>query len=163
MQYNASRDSQEAIARAQDVIEELNFALGAALGQESAGLTAQLNSIVLSRNRAFVCFDVYIEGCDPRIRAEIDSSCERPIHYVQKKGDTFLVRREPSMDTYVAKRYSHMQSVDSGPRPYFVDESNPPVYDNGLRLEAPADEGLREEDCVAEKNYDNGKTLPTID
>ncbi|KAF2816468.1 uncharacterized protein BDZ99DRAFT_515058 [Mytilinidion resinicola] len=156
LKYNASRHSQEVITWAQNVTEEINLALTAVLGLESGGLATQMSSVVLSRNRAFVCFDVYIEGCDHLIRAEIDSSCERPIYYVQKKEDTFLVRREPSMDAYVASRLLHIQSVDAGPRPYFIDESNPPVYDNGSRLEAPVDEELKELDCKAEKDCDDG-------
>jgi hypothetical protein len=47
-----------------------------------------------------------------------------------------------------------MQNVDSGPRPYFTDDSNPPVYDKGLHIEIPAEEGRQEE---------NLRGTPTID
>lgn len=56
------------------------------------------------------------------------------------------------------------QSLDSWPWPYFMDGNNPPVYDNGRRLEASEIEGLlKDEDCVAEKDYDDGETLPSVE
>lgn len=45
-----------------------------------------------------------------------------------------------------------------------MDGNNPPVYDNGRRLEASEIEGLlKDEDCVTEKDYDDGETLPSVE
>lgn len=45
-----------------------------------------------------------------------------------------------------------------------MEGNNPPVYDNGRRLEASEIEGLlKDEDCVAEKDYDDGETLPSVE
>lgn len=45
-----------------------------------------------------------------------------------------------------------------------MDGNNPPVYDNGRRLEASEIEGLlKDEDCATEKDYDDGETLPSVE
>ena len=39
------------------------------------------------------------------------------------------------LDEFVGMEFSRVQDQDKGERPYFVDTVNPPVYENGVRLD----------------------------
>ncbi|GAB7337491.1 hypothetical protein MBLNU457_g2820t1 [Dothideomycetes sp. NU457] len=129
--YKGARNSDSVIDwAARKIVNRFNAALAAHLERPTTSIDFQLNCILLSSNRAFICYDVFLEGCDTALRAEIDSSSSRPIHYVEKRGDVCYVRRHPASDVYVATRYADMRTDDHGPRPYFMDEDDPPVYQN---------------------------------
>ena len=79
------------------------------------------------RPYAYICYDLFLNERDERVRAEIDRSLERPIHEVTKSGNTYHLRRNKRMDEVVAASYTNMHSLDKGPRPYFSDSMYPTV------------------------------------
>ena len=169
--YVGGRHSEHAISWAKDSTQQFIIALASATGSESRQFTLQLNSILLARKRAYICFDIYAEGCDEATIARIDSSCRQPIHHVLNRANMFHVQRKPSIDSYVAERYRFLRNVDLGPRPYFSDEINPSLYDMGSRVEAPLDQSASNEDdhdAPAVTNgqpeiYDGVRTIPDSD
>lgn len=150
-----SRDSSVAIALANDLVNELTTAVLGHLGRTTVedgaatttttttttdtntGRTAatQLNAVQLRRNRMVICFDLFLDTCEPEVRRQIHDSVARPIHTIVKSGDSYGMIRHQGLDKRVAQRYAELQSVDKGPRPYFTDSRNPPFYVDGIRVD----------------------------
>jgi hypothetical protein len=146
----SSRHSSVAIALAYDLVKEFTDALLAHIAQTEAGantnLTAdlKLNVVTLRRGkRIFICYDMFLEGCKKEVRDKVDQLVHQPIHVIYEAGNVYYLRRNPALDGQVAQEYANLQQADKGPRPYFTDSKNPPVYDEGERIEDPAD-GLTE-------------------
>jgi hypothetical protein len=95
----------------------------------------RLHAVLLQRNRLLVCFDLFLHDCKPNVRRQVDESIAQPIHVLVKSGDICQMRRSPMLDRQVAERYAEFREVDRGPRPYFADSLNPPLYVNGRRFE----------------------------
>ena len=133
-----SRHSKVAIAWAESRTDQLTRAMLEQMGQETAGFTIQLNIVELIPRYALVCYDVYLQGCDKDLRSEIDKSLERPVYMITRRAKVFYVRRSDKMvESRLASRWRHTGERDKGPRPFFVDLENPPIYDGGVRLERP--------------------------
>jgi len=145
-----SRHSEAVIAWAETLVRTFSSSMLEKMGQRTTAVNIQLNVIQLLRSRkyALICFDIFL--CDDRLRLEIDQSLEQPIHEVLQKGNVHRVQRNRRLDATVAAEYRRRRSVDKGPRPYFADLANPPVYDNGNRIEGlqngEPDEDRSEED-----------------
>jgi hypothetical protein len=105
----------------------------------------RLNIVDLLRHHAYLCFDLYLEGCSEQRRSEIDQSLERPIHLVFKKKNTYWAQRHKRLDAAVARTYTRLQTKDKGPRPYFYDIMNPPLYDGGRRVPSQEVEGYAQD------------------
>jgi hypothetical protein len=103
---------------------------------------AQLHAVLLNRNRLRVCFDLFLHDCKPEARQQVDQSLAQPIHaiVIHESGDGYRIRRSPALDGRVAQRYADIRDVDKGPRPYFIDDLNPPLYIDGIRFEGSLDE-----------------------
>jgi hypothetical protein len=101
-----------------------------------ADASVQLNIVQLLPKHVLICYDLFLDKSDERIRSEIAVSFERPIHKVFKIGNVYHIQRDGGLDGMVAAEYKRMESVDKGPRPFFADVMNPPVYDQGERIEA---------------------------
>jgi hypothetical protein len=103
---------------------------------------AQLHAVVLGRNRIRVCLDLFHHDCKPEIRRQVDESLAQPIHVIliHESGDGYRIRRSPALDSRVAQRYAMIREQDRGPRPYFADNLNPPLYVDGIRFEGSLDE-----------------------
>jgi hypothetical protein len=148
-----SRQSSAAFALADQLVEELTRAVPAQLGPppavpsppttaEDGGASStdntadtRLHAILLQRNRLLVRFDLFLHDCKPKVRRQVDESMAQPMHILVKSGDVCQMRRSPMLDGQVAERYAHFREVDKGPRPYFADSLNPPLYVNGRRFE----------------------------
>ncbi|CAG8886308.1 unnamed protein product [Penicillium egyptiacum] len=91
-----------------------------------------------SPNIVYICYDLFLDECDERIRTEISESVtKRPIHQITQKGKVYIMRRDERLDVKVAQRYVHMSTVDKGPRPFFSDLKDPPFYnEHGRRIES---------------------------
>ncbi len=74
----------------------------------------------------------------------MDKSLARPIHaiIIHELGNGYQIRRSPILDTRVAETYTDILENDGGPRSYFTDSLNPPVYIDGVRFEGTLDEYL---------------------
>ena len=136
---DASRRSADVIPWAQSLIERLSSAVLQEVEQQTAGCSIQINMIQMlrTRNVIYICYDLFLNECDQRIRSEIsESGTKRPIHYITQKGKVYIMRRDERLDAKVAQRYVHMSSVDKGPRPFFSDLKHPPFYNqHGQRIE----------------------------
>lgn len=160
----SSRNSSVAIALAHDLVKEFTDALLAHIAQTEAGarpananLTAdlKLNVVPLRRkNRLFICYDMFLKGCKEEVRNKVDQCVDQPIHVIHKSGDVYHLMRNPAWDRRVAQEYANLQQVDKGPRPYFTDSKNPPVYDEGERIEDP--DGLYETKSLGKEEEGRG-------
>lgn len=112
---------------------------GAGLEAEADDSTVSLNLVTLGEHHhsSYICFDLYLNRCSSEARDKIDRSTRQPIHIISKRGDVLIARRDPRLDPTVAQRYENFQEQDKGPRPYFSDSANPPLYDMGQRVEEP--------------------------
>jgi hypothetical protein len=144
-----SRHSSVVLALAYDLVKKFTDALLAHIAQikpgagpESTDLTAdlKLNVVTLRRGtRFFICYDMFLKGCTEEVRDRVDQCVNQPIHVIYKAGNVYHLKRNPALDGRVAQEYANLQQVDKGPRPYFTDSTNPPVYDEGERIEDPED------------------------
>ncbi|KAK4248945.1 hypothetical protein C7999DRAFT_30635 [Corynascus novoguineensis] len=162
-----SRQSSAAIAFACELAEELARAVPAELGPRpvpsspiainratstdsvtSYTADAQLHAVLLDRNRILACFDLFLHDCKPEVHRQADKSLARPIHaiVIRESGDGYRIRRSPALDTRIAQRYATLRDVDRGPRPYFYDNLNPPLYIDRIRFEGSLDEEEEEEE-----------------
>jgi hypothetical protein len=134
-----SRHSSDIIPWARNYSERLTEIVAIAAGRkpEPAHFAIQLNMIRLPdhQSRAFICCDLFLHECDERERNQFSENTQQPIHEVGKRGDSCHVIRRKKMDSIVAEEYRHLQEIDHGPRPYFVDDRNPPLYVDGRRVE----------------------------
>jgi hypothetical protein len=166
----SSRHSSVAIALAHDLVKEFTDALLAHIAQTEAGArpananpTAdlKLNIVTLRRGKRFlICYDMFLKGCEEKVRDKVDECVDQPIHVIYKAGNVYQLRRNPALDRRVAQEYANLQQVDKGPRPYFTDSKNPPVYDEGERIEDPEDE-LYETKSLGKEEEGRGETLNT--
>ena len=152
-----SRHSRPVIAWAETLVRTLCGSMLEKMGQQAATADIQLNVVELLRGQsyAFLCFDVFLEDCDGRVRREIDQSLEQPIHDISRRGNVHYVRRHKGLDAIVAREYRRKRSLDKGPRPYFADFQNPPLYDGGVRVERP-ENGELEEDNWSDEDESDG-------
>jgi len=166
----SSRHSSVAISLAHDLVKEFTDALLAHIAQTeararpaNANPTAdlKLNVVTLRRGtRFFICYDMFLKGCEEEVRDNVDECVDQPIHVIYKAGHVYHLRRNPALDRRVAQEYANLQQVDKGPRPYFTDSKNPPVYDEGERIEDPEDE-LYETKSLGKEEEGRGETLDT--
>lgn len=139
----SSRFSSVAIAFAHDLVKEFTDALLAHIAQTEAAnpsptVDLTLNAVTLRRGkRFFICYDMFLKECKEEVRSKIDQSVDQPIHVIYEAKDVYHLRRNPALDRRVAQEYARLQQIDKGPRPYFTDSQNPPVYDEGERVEGP--------------------------
>ncbi len=150
-----SRQSSAAIAFASQWVEEFSRAIPAhlelPLGSPPATSTdsvtkrtadAQTHGVLLHRNRIWVCFDLFLNDCKPEVRQRVDKSLAQPIHVIilHESGNGYRIRRSPMLDTRVAETYKGIRESDRGPRPYFTDSQNPPIYIDGIRFDGSLEE-----------------------
>ncbi|KAI1495888.1 hypothetical protein F5X99DRAFT_422567 [Biscogniauxia marginata] len=121
-----------------------------------------LNAVTLSRGKRFiVCYDMFLEGCEKEVRDRVDQSVDQPVHAIYRSGDIYYLRRNEALDRRVAQEYAHLRQVDKGPRPYFTDSKNPPVYDEGERIEDP-DDWLHGTMSRGKREEGNMQTEPSV-
>lgn len=163
-----SRRSSVAIAFAQNLVQELTDALLANIAHIEPGeiptdtnptADLKLNAVALRRGtRCYIFYDMFLRECEEEIRSKVDQSVDEPIHVIYKAEGVYNLRRNPALDRRVAQQYAHLQHVDKGPRPYFTDSQNPPVYDEGERVEDPEElyggKGLGKEEEGREETLD---------
>ena len=132
-----SRRSQDVIPWVEQIIALICAATSRAVGQDTCNHPFQLNMVRLLRTDAyaFICYDVFLEGCDEQTRANLSRTLERPMYEIKKRRDVYRIRRSQRLDWIVASRFTDMQSLDHGPLPYFADAENPPIYVDGFRIE----------------------------
>lgn len=137
------RHSVPAIAWAKRKADEISRGLlkASELEAEADGLTICMNLVELGDHRrsSWICWDLHLEKCTSEARDRIYESTREPICMISKRGDVLIARRAPQMDKHVAESYEQAKGLDSGPRPYFRDDANPPIYisDTRTRWEAP--------------------------
>lgn len=90
-------------------------------------------------NRIFICYDIFLDGCEKEVRDKIDQCVDQPIHVIYEVEDVYHLRN-PALDRPIALEYASLQQMDRGSRPYFTDSKNPPVYDEGRRVDNPEEE-----------------------
>ncbi|KAH7318082.1 hypothetical protein B0I35DRAFT_431276 [Stachybotrys elegans] len=132
------RHSKIGIPWARSRAEKITKAMLESIGQPTPKFSLQpiMVDLLGLRDTAFICFDIFLEGCN--IRTEIDQAFERPVHIITHRAKVFHVRRaERRIEARVADEYRRTAKLDKGPRPFFTDLQNPPIYDLGRRLEAP--------------------------
>ncbi|KAI0837472.1 hypothetical protein F5Y06DRAFT_270507 [Hypoxylon sp. FL0890] len=161
-----SRQSKDAIAWANSRAEKLTTAMLKHIGKENTAFNIQLNIVKLLdfHNKAYICYDLFLDGFDEHIRLEIKRSIERPIYLITRRGDTLHVNRgNKEVDAMVAYELKDIGAVDKGPRPYFVDVMNPPLYCDGQRIENPTEfmsgsgEGENGKDLSLSEEDEDGK------
>lgn len=143
----SSRHSSVAIALGHSLVNEFTDALLAHIAQTetgaipaSANLTAdvKLNAVTLHRRkRIFICYDMFLQGCEEEVRDKVDQCVDQLIHAIYKVESVYHLVRNPALDRQVAREYANLRRVDKGQRPYFTDSKNPPLYDGGERVEDP--------------------------
>ncbi|KAI1192850.1 hypothetical protein F5X97DRAFT_63914 [Nemania serpens] len=133
----ASRKSRDVIAWAQSGVMDLTRAMLQTASVPVANLDIHLNIVCLLSNRpyALICYDVFLDGCDPAARLRIEASTSQPIHEIIKKHHTAYAQRNKKLDATIRAEFTKLQGFDKGPRPYFVDTLNPPIYIDGVRTE----------------------------
>lgn len=134
-----SRDRDDVIEWAKTIVNKFVKALAAHLKQPITAIDTQLNCVVLTKRWAGICYDLFLEDCDAALRAEIDSSTSRPIHFVEKRGHVCHAQRRPRLDAFVATTYANLRIEAPGFRPYFGDLEDPPVDEDGQRVAEFAD------------------------
>ncbi|KAH9889192.1 hypothetical protein F4778DRAFT_394941 [Xylariomycetidae sp. FL2044] len=155
-----SRHSKDAIAWANSRAEKLTTAMLKQIGKENTAFNIQLNIVQLLdfHHRANICYDLFLDGFDEHIRLEIERSIERPIFLVIRRGDTLHVNRgNKGVDAMVADEWKFIGKLDKGPRPYFVDRMNPPLYSDGKRIENPAEFLSGAKDSSSSEEDEDGK------
>jgi len=147
-----SRHSKVAIAWAQSRAEKLSRAMLEHIGQQTAGFSIQLNIIeLLDRHKALICYDLFLEECEKHVRSEISRSLDRPVYIATRRGKVFYIQRsDRRVEQKVAERYGTIEKADKGPRPFFVDLMNPPIYDEGVRVENSEGDNPEAEDPKAD-------------
>ncbi|KAK3369807.1 hypothetical protein B0T24DRAFT_532995 [Lasiosphaeria ovina] len=142
----SSRHSSVAIALAHDLVKEFTDAMLAHFVQIKAGTRAananptpdlKLNAVTLRSNRIFICYDMFLQECKKEVRDKVDRCVDQPIYAIYKSENVYHLTRSPALDRRIAEEYANLRQVDTGPRPYFTDSKNPPVYDEGERIEDP--------------------------
>lgn len=160
------RHSVPAIAWARRKADEVSRGLlkSSKLEAEADGFTICMNLVQLGEHHhsSWICWDLHLEKCTSEARDRIFQSTREPICMISKRGDVLIARRAPRMDRYVAGSYERAKGSDSGPRPYFRDNENPPIYltDTRERLEAPwgaKPYNLKEGIPCSDDSDDNGK------
>jgi hypothetical protein len=101
-----------------------------------------LHGVLLHRNRLWVCLDLFLHDCKTEVRQQVGKSLAQPIHavFIHESGNGYRIRRSPMLDARVAETYTTIRESDKGPRPYFTDNLNPPLYIDGIRFEGTLDE-----------------------
>lgn len=131
------RHSVPAIAWAKRKADEISHGLlkAAELEADMAGLSICMNLVELGdhHHSSWLCWDLHLEKCTSEARDRIYQSTQEPIYMISKRGDVFIARRAPRMDKHVAESYEEAKRSDSGPRPYFRDDANPPIYITNTR------------------------------
>ena len=141
-----SRSSGPVIAWAQSRADAAIGALLKHIGRKKAiGVTAKIQMLLVEllrrRKYALLLFDLSLlqkeeedgngDGAKPAPRLQ------RPIHEIHERGGAYAVYRSKRLDARVATAFTLRQGFDKGPLPYFVDFMNPPIYDEGIRLDGP--------------------------
>jgi hypothetical protein len=134
-----NRHDTEVFAWAEELVNVFSSALLAKI-ERADGATTQSNIVELFPTpHALICFDIFLKGCSEQRRSEIEQSLEQPIHVISNRGNVYWIRRNERMDGTVAAIYKRLQDSDKGPRPYFCDLLNPPLYDRGRRIDRVKD------------------------
>ena len=156
-----SRHSKDAIAWANTRAEKLTTAILKHIGKENTIFNIQLNMVQLLdfHNKAYICYDLFLDGLDKHIRLKIEQSIEQPIYLITRRGNILYANRgNKGIDTMVADELKDIRGVDKGLRPYFVDMMNPPLYCDGQRIENPAEfmsgKGENEDNLSSEEDED---------
>lgn len=161
-----SRHSKDAIAWANSRAEKLTAAMLKHIGKENTAFNIQLNIVKLLdfHDRAYICYDLFLDGIDEHVRLEIERSIERPIYLIIRRGDILHVNRgNKRVGAMVADELKFFGEFDKGPWPYFVDTMNPPFYSDGKRIENPAEfmsgsgKGENGEDLSSSEEDEDGK------
>ena len=89
------RRSAEVIQWAEILVREINPAILNKTGFSDKTWHHTLNVVVVLVKRAYtyVCYDIFIEGCDEQRQARIDGSLEEPIHYILERSGGYSVAR----------------------------------------------------------------------
>lgn len=92
------------------------------IGRDDAAFDIQMHLVKLldDKTRTFFCFDVYLEGCDASLRAEMESSTRQPIHLIIQRKHICYARRHQRADALVATEFGRVNDDDKGPKPFFV-------------------------------------------
>ncbi|KAH6618337.1 hypothetical protein B0J18DRAFT_437114 [Chaetomium sp. MPI-SDFR-AT-0129] len=155
-----SRHSKDAIAWANSRAEKLTTAMLKHIGKGNTAFNIQLNIVQLLdfHDRAYICYDLFLDGFDEHVRLEIERSIERPIYLIIRRGDILHVNRgNKGVDAMVADELKDIGQFDKGPRPYFVDAMNPPLYSEGKRIENPAEFMSGSGDLSSSEEDEDGK------
>lgn len=137
--HHTSRLSAEVIPWAESKAKEVISEALQVMGQEARSVKISMVMIQLRRTRkpAMLCFDV-VSGDDVVSKDDEQPTLARqPIHEISRRGEAYYLRRSRNLDPRVAAELRLTRSFDKGPLPYFVDSMNPPMYDDGRRVEGP--------------------------
>jgi hypothetical protein len=145
-----SRLSRPVTAWADSLVETFCRALLQSIGGEAATVDKRLLMLQVHERHILICFDLFLEECDAQLRKEVEQSNKRPIYAISQKANVYRVRRWKVADKHVAAEFTRIQCHDKGERPYSSDAMNPPVYENGVRLD-----GFRREDYEVEDSEDS--------
>lgn len=133
-------------------LETFCRALLQSIGRVAATFDKHFLMLQVHQCHILICFDLFLEECDVQLREEVEQSNKRPIYAISKKANVYRVRRWRVADKHVAAEFTRIQCHHKGGLPYFSDVMNPPVYDNGVRLD-----GFRREDYEVDDSEDSEK------
>ena len=118
------RDMDRNIAWAGTLVQEINAAILKAIDLEAKSSTHQLNQITLFGEESvdvYICYDIFIDGCDEARKAYIDQTVEeQPIHSIEEESGAYHVSRAEWRDGPIAKEYERLKQKLMGRRPFYA-------------------------------------------
>lgn len=159
--HKTSRHSNIVIAWAHSRAEKVSRLLLCDIGQPTTDFSIQMNIIQMlpTSSKVFICYDLFLSGCDKQLRDEIHRSFtfERPVHQIVRRGDIYHITRNKELEQIVAEQYSGMRRFDLGPLPLFADYQNPPFFIDGRRVE---DYGQEEDEHNSGESEEHAPSEP---
>ncbi|KAJ5714935.1 uncharacterized protein N7483_012116 [Penicillium malachiteum] len=126
------------IAWAQSLAETLSAGILQNVEQQTSGFSVELNMIQMFQTRTLlISLDLFLNECDKELRSNIHNNFDlkRPVYQIAQRGTSCFVFRNPKADAEVTDEYIGFSNWDKGPRPFFSDLRNPPLYVDGTRRE----------------------------
>ncbi|CAI7572887.1 unnamed protein product [Penicillium palitans] len=120
------------VLKAETLAKSVSRAALKEVGKPNAGF-----EMLGSPDYVYICYDIFRAECDQNMRLQTQESLQQPIHYVSRRGGTYLMRKDARVEALTSASYSDMRKLDKGELPLFSDLKFPPCYVFGKRIEGP--------------------------
>lgn len=155
-----SRRSADVIPWAEKLAKSVSRAALKEVGNPNADFEVSLNIIQMlgSPDYVYICYDIFRAECDQNVRLQTQESLQQPIHYVSRRGGTYLMRKDARVEALTSASYSDMRKLDKGELPLFSDLKFPPCYVFGKRIEEPGRSQEEWQQLRAERKKQNAQS-----